>query len=271
MNQVLAALRDAPHTSISAIKAYTMCPMKYAHRYVFRTEASHRSVPLVLGSAVHEALAAFYTHVGEHKEDPPESLVTDTFSTAWDDMLVGDPPVKGDDLGAEKDMGVSILRAFHESAPRPLKVLAVELPFCMPIIDPKTGSVSDRVIVGAIDAVVVDEDGRTVLVEHKTAKRRWSQVQLDHDIQPTIYQLAARHLDLTDNPTIRFDFLMKQKKPALVSEEVHRSSEQETEAMVVVRQILRAVDAEVFFPVRGWACAGCEFAFRCHHPGMGVC
>ena len=175
MNQVLAALRDAPHVSVSAIKSYMMCPMKYAHRYVFKTDASHRSVPLVLGSAVHEALAAFYTHHGEHGEDPPGELVTDTFSSAWDSMLVGDPPVKGDDLGGEKDLGIALIQTFYESAPRPLKVLAVELPFCMPIVDPKTGSMSDRVIVGAIDAVVVDEDGRTVLVEHKTAKRRWSQ------------------------------------------------------------------------------------------------
>ena len=263
MNAVLAALRDAPHTSISAIKTYMMCPMKYAHRYVHRTDPSHRSVPLVLGSAVHEALAAFYTHHAEHGEDPPGELVTDTFSSAWDSMLVGDPPVRGDDLGADKDMGISILRAFQESAPRPSKVLAVELAFSMPMMDSETGTMYDRVIVGAIDAVVVDEDGRTVLVEHKTAKRRWSQSQLEHDIQPTIYQLAARHLDLTENPTIRFDFLMKQKKPTLVSEEVHRSPEQEQEAMAVFAQVLRAVDSEVFFPLRGWACAGCEYANEC--------
>jgi len=257
MNQVLAALRDAPHVSVSAIKTYMMCPMKYAHRYVFKTEPTHRSVALVLGSAVHEALAVFYTHHGVKGEDPPEDLVTDTFSSAWDDMLVGDPPVRGDDLGADKDMGISILRAFYESAPRPIKVLAVELPFSMPL------PTSERVIVGAIDAVVVDGDGRSVLVEHKTAPRRWSQVQLDHDIQPTIYQLAARHLDLTDKPTIRFDFLMKQKKPSLVTEEVHRSSEQEQEALEVFTQILWAVDTEVFFPFRGWGCAGCEFTETC--------
>jgi hypothetical protein len=37
MNQVLAALRDAPHCSVSSVKTYLMCPMKYAHRYVRHT------------------------------------------------------------------------------------------------------------------------------------------------------------------------------------------------------------------------------------------
>jgi hypothetical protein len=30
MNPVLAALRDAPHCSVSSIKSYLMCPMNYA-------------------------------------------------------------------------------------------------------------------------------------------------------------------------------------------------------------------------------------------------
>ena len=37
MNPVLAALRDAPHCSVSSIKSYLMCPDKYRHRYIEKT------------------------------------------------------------------------------------------------------------------------------------------------------------------------------------------------------------------------------------------
>ena len=33
--------------------------------------------------------------------------------------------------------------------------------------------------------------------------------------------------------------------------------------MVVVQQILRAADAEIFYPVRSWACAGGEYSHAC--------
>ena len=257
MNQVLAALRDAPHVSVSSVKSYLMCPMKYFFRYVSDVEASHRSVAMVLGKSVHDALEGFYLFRQEQDTDPPVELLTDTFSTSWRRGLVGDPPVKADDIGAEKDMGIAILHAFHEQAPRPLKVFAVEEAFAIPVAD------DERLLVGAIDALVVDEDGRVVLVESKTAKRRWAKDQLAYDFQPTIYKVAARSMGLVEHPTIRFDFLLKLKKPAFESAEIFRSPEQEQEAFHVFRQVLRAIDAGIFYPVRSWACNDCEFAHAC--------
>ena len=263
MNQVLAALRDAPHCSVSSIKTYLMCPAKYAHRYVYRTEATHRNVALVMGKSVHDALESFYRFCGEHGGSPPVELLTDTFSTSWRRGMVGDPPVKADDVGKDKDQGISLLQAFHEQAPRPLKVLAVEEAFAIPFHNPDTGECREELLVGAIDAMVVDEDGRVVLVESKTAKRRWAKDQLAYDFQPTIYQMAAREMDLAKHPAIRFDFMLKLKTPVFESTEIYRSPEQEVEALHVLHQVLRAVDAGIFYQVRGWMCGDCEFAHAC--------
>ena len=49
----------------------------------------------------------------------------------------------------------------------------------------------------------------------------------------------------------------------VLTQRQYRASDQEREAVDVFTQILRAVDAEVFFPLRGWACAGCEFSQSC--------
>ena len=263
MNEVLHALRDAPHTSISAIKSYLICPMKHFHRYVLHSESTHRSVNLVLGSAVHEGIAAFYAYFAEHGEAPPVSDVLDAFDGSWTHSLECEPPVQSDDLGKDKDLGVELMKVFHETAPRPARVIAVEFSFAIPLRSPTNHERSHRLIVGAIDAVVADEAGRTLLLEAKTAKRRWADVQLRYDIQPTIYQIAAKEIGLDDDPTLRFDFLLKLKTPVFETTEVTRTSDDEVEALTVIWQVCRAVDAGVFYPVRSWACADCEFGHLC--------
>jgi len=259
MNPVLAALRDAPHVSVSSVKSYLMCPQKHFFRYHSDVEASHRSIALVLGRSVHDALESFYRFCAEHDQDPPAGLLTDTFSTSWRRGLVGFPPVRSDNIGKDKDQGIALLEAFHEQAPRPVQVLGVEEAFALDLEDDPEG----RLIVGAIDAVVVDEDDRVVVVESKTAKRRWSKDQLAYDFQPTIYQMAVREMGLAEHPAIRFDFLLKLKTPVFESVEIHRSPEQEEEALLIFRKVLRAIDAGLFYPVRGWMCNDCEFSHAC--------
>ena len=258
MNQVLAALRDAPHCSVSSIKSYLICPMKYAHRYVHRTEASHRSIPLVMGSSVHDALESYYRFHQEHGDNPPVELLLDTFATSWRRGVIGDPPVKSDDIGKDKDRGAELILAFYDQAPRPKQVISVEDAFALEL----EGDPQGRLIVGAIDAVVIDGDDRVVVVESKTAARRWPAVQLEHDFQVSIYQQAARTMDILD-PVLRFDFLLKLKTPVLESVEVFRTPRQEQEALTIFKQVVRAVDSGIFYPVRGWACTNCEYAHVC--------
>ena len=263
MNRVLHALRDAPHTSISSIKTYLICPQKYFHRYVLDSEPTHRSVNLILGSAVHEAIATFYVGLGTTGKAPPEAELLSVFDDAWNRDLERDPPVRSNDIGVDKDLGLALVKAFHEGAPRPARVVAVEHPFAIPLRSPTGDETSDQLIVGAIDAVVADKAGQVTLLEAKTAKRRWSAVQLQYDIQPTIYRTAAWELGIADDPALRFDFVLKLKKPVFEPVEVVRTDDDETEAMTVLWQVCRAVDAGVFYKVRSWACADCEFAHLC--------
>ena len=262
MSQILAALRDAPHTPISSIKSYLTCPMKHAHRYLLESEPSHRSIALVLGSAVHEGIAAFYGYLSVHKELPPISEVLDALDSSWSYSLERDPPVRSDDLGKDIDLGVELMKAFHETAPRPARVIGVEHPFAIPLRSP-TGEISHRLIVGAIDAVVADEAGQVTLLEAKTAKRRWTAAQLRHDIQPTIYKIAVRETGLAEDAALRFDFGLKLKTPVFESREISRTAVDETEVLTITWQVCRAVDAGIVYKVRGWACGDCEFAHLC--------
>ena len=259
MNPVLAALRDAPHVSVSSVKSYLMCPMKHFFRYHSDVEASHRSIALVMGKSVHDSLEAFYRYHQEREEDPTVELLLDTFSSSWRRGMLGGPPVRSDDVGRDKDVGVGLVQTFYEQAPRPKEVLGVEDAFALDL----NGDPQGRLIVGAVDAVVVDQEGRVVVVESKTAKRRWPAVQLGHDFQVAVYQQAVRKMSIADNPVLRFDFLLKLKTPVLESAVVHRTAQQEQEALLIFKQVLRAVDAGIHYPVRGWMCGDCEFAHAC--------
>ena len=75
--------------------------------------------------------------------------------------------------------------------------------------------------------------------------------------------MAVQEMGLAESPVIRFDFLLKLKNPAFETAEIFRSPEQEQEALHAFRQVLRAIDAGIFYPVRSWACSDCEFAHTC--------
>ena len=87
-----------------------------------------------------------------------------------------------------------MLHTFAEHAEAKLDgvvVEAVEKSFSVAIHDPETGEVLEEQLVGTMDLVALD-DGRRVVVEHKTSAKKYAADQLRFDIQPTAYKLAAQ-------------------------------------------------------------------------------
>ena len=66
----LSEMREGLHVSVSQIKCYLRCPRQYWFRYVIGAEPEFMPANLVLGSAVHEGLAAFYRSVMTRSESP---------------------------------------------------------------------------------------------------------------------------------------------------------------------------------------------------------
>ena len=254
----MAALRVELHVSVSQVRTYLMCPKLYVSRYVLGLEREHRSSNLILGSAVHEALAGFYLALKAGKKMPVEEL-EQLFVDAFDMEAEGDVEVllpDGSTIGDIKDQGVGMLTVFHERVALPDRVVAVEQPFAVDIVDPGTGDIIEEQLVGAIDAIVVDE-GKTVVLEHKTSARRWSQDHLSYDLQAGVY------LGVIDAPLLRFQVLLKTKTAGFVTYDVTRSEEARTEALLILCRVLDAVRAGICWPNRGWQCRGCEYRRQC--------
>jgi len=253
---------------VSQVKCWLRCPRQFELKYVRGLEPAFVPVNLAFGSAVHEALAAFYTEIKSTGKPLPPELVIDTFRAAWAKAEEGRVPLQADEdegaAGLIVDKGVSLLCAFNQHAGEghvPDVVEAVEMGFDVELHDPDTGEVLDERLVGTVD-LLVQEQGKRVVYEHKTSSKKYTHDQLDNDFQVTAYKLAARQLGLGE-VGLRFQVLVKTKAPVVQIAEVSRTAQSEDDFLRTVGGVLKAIDAGVSYPIRGWVCRSCPFAHGC--------
>lgn len=259
------------YTSVSQMKCWLKCPRQFELKYVRGIAPAFVPVNLAFGSAIHEALASFY---GEKKASGTplrRDVMLDVFRAAWEKAQDGDVPLQqgeeGDAPEQMVDRGVAMLHAFAERASKapPFEVEAVEHGFTVPLCDPDTGEVLDEQLVGTID-LIVNENGHRIVVEHKSSNRRYSDDQLRFDLQVSGYRLAAREAGLGE-VGLRFQVLVKTKIPVVQVADVERDEEDELDFVRTAVGVLRAIDAGVSYPVRGWACRACPYAHACQGAG----
>jgi putative RecB family exonuclease len=257
----LSELREGLHVSVSQVKTYLRCPRQYQMRYVLGAEPEFVPRNLVLGSAVHEGLAAYYRSVMQTSESPEQDVGLAALHATLEAAKKNRVPLEegDDDLEA---VGTGLLRVFYETVYQdPPVVVGVEVPFAVELHDPVTGEVLEEKLVGALD-LVVEQESQNVVVEHKTAAKKWSQDQIKHDIQLSAYKLVGGKIGLGD-VGLRLQVLTKTKKPAMVVENTERGDKDIQDFLATVVGVLRAVDAGVFYPVRTSMCGGCAFQRRC--------
>ena len=267
---------DGLSVSISQLKEFAICPRRYQLHRVMGVEPAFVPVPLALGSATHAGIGAMYTAMQDTGQVAPLDEVLQVFRDSWSVAVAGPVPVKiEEDDTSPIDTGVRMLTAFHEHvvAAAPVKVVAVELPFAgVELHDPDTGEVLDEKLSGVIDLVIADNfepqngvavTSRNIVVEHKTAARKWTRDQLDHDFQVTAYQVAARQIGLGDDVGLRFQIVTKTKVSAVIVENVVRDQAAEVDFLRTATGVMRAIGAGAFWPVRSWACTSCQYSHAC--------
>ena len=257
---------DGLYVSVSQLKTWLMCPRKYELRYIRGVTPEFVPVNLAFGSAFHEALAGYYNEIKVSGIPLRRDLVLDTFRAAWAKAAEGDIRLQGDDdddPGVMIDKGVSMLHAFYEQAGTP-EVEAVEHGFTIAILDVDTGEPLEEKLVGTMD-LLIREEGRVVVVEHKTSARKFTEDQLRYDFQPTAYQVAARESGLGE-VALRFQVVTKTKVPAVQVVDIHRDDQAEQDFLRTAGGVLRAIDAGVSYPLRGWQCRGCPYESACNQP-----
>jgi putative RecB family exonuclease len=224
---------------------------------------------MLFGSAIHAAIARYYKGVLKKGKPEPLFLYQDLFHDHWnwetEDTGI---PIAYKEGQNKEDMlheGQLLVKTFYESA-KPMEVVGVEEPYSSVLYD-EEGNPTDFKLIGIVDCIQRDNDGNLIIIDNKTANRAYSKDKLEQDLQMTVYSYlaAASKLVPAKSETLhRFDVLLKLKKaPRMDSYYTTRSAADRRRLAKIINQVLRGIEAGVFFLNPSWMCSDCQYAQAC--------
>jgi len=261
----LAELRRKPHWSHSSLNAIlNTCSLQWAFRSLWKVPPAFTPASLLLGSVFHSACSfAFRARLagGTLPLVPALDLFGDLLSQ---ECRLAEVPVQfreGESLDGMILQGRAMLKALlTDPVSGNGHVVSVGEAFSVPLSD--TGNGDPKPLIGEYDLVIEDDTG-TVIVDWKTAARRWPEGKADSDLQPTCY-LYARSFSDPVPARFRFDVVTKTSTPAVLHLETRRDEDRFRRLEALVAGVSRLVKAECFLPSeQSFACSDCPYGEAC--------
>ena len=258
----LNELRASPHLSASAISSYIDCGLSFKLGRIDKVQPEHRPEALVLGSAIHAALAKFYESLSKGSKMSARQLET-SFQNSWEQNAKDREDIKyrnGKDYAALLIEGKELLSTFYSKfMPEEAAIIAIEEPFSFTIPG------IEIPIIGAYDLVLEDPACVVTIVDHKTAARSYAANEVNQNMQLTIYQMAARANGFANHEILlRFDCLIKTKSPKFEQYYTVRSEKDEQRVARKIQAVWEGIKKGVFIPNdESWKCHGCLYKNAC--------
>ena len=246
------------YISASRINLYMQCSLKYKFRYIDKLPVSFKSSGLAFGSAVHSALDWLHRERMNGNGASLERLYKIIEADWYAQKLELDIRFKdGEDeerlvLLAKEILGLY----FHEPAN---EIKGAEIPFTVPIINPSTGEKLEVNLEGFMD--LIEKDG--TIVEFKTSQQTMSLEDVINSIQLTAYSYAYEVLYQKPPKVLRVVNFVKNKKPKINVLETGRGKSDYKRFFCLPKQVLKGIQAQVFFPRSGFWCKDCEYEEGC--------
>jgi putative RecB family exonuclease len=267
----LKAYREELHISHSQIFTYLSCSLKYQFQYLEQRPQERMSLALPFGKAIHVGIERYYRSIMESGAPAGLDVMSDLFEES---LTVGlenaTAPIifkqEAEDAGSAINLGKSMLKAFHESVDLTgWEVAAVELPLAAPLYTPE-GERLDIQLIGAIDLLLKDTEGRYLVVDNKTSKQKKTQEAVDDDHQMTAYSylLATNgYVFPRAEVSCRFDVLRKLKTPTFEKYTTSRTAEHRKRFARIASAVLNGIESRLFIPTKGWLCSDCQYQDAC--------
>lgn len=246
---------DLPaHTSASQLGTFSRCPRAYAYKYIEHREPEARAPGMALGSAVHSSLAWYFEERAQEREPTVEATLKVVradlaAATAFDNMRWGETTLEKLEAEAERLVRCFISEKGH------IPIVETEVRFDFVIIDPDTGEQMPRPIIGYFDAELANGN----LIELKTVKRAYSEIDLRVGLQFACYRTAARHYGVD----VELMALLRTKITKIQHVVLPHDRDVSRWFMWTAASIERAILAGHFPPAPGMACSSCEFRRAC--------
>ena len=258
------------HFSFSQLNTYLICPMKYAFNYVWGTPPESKPIALVFGKSVHKGAERFYKALMDTGEALPLDAVIDAFTASYDREIEATEVEltfkKGETKGTVREQGIELMKVFHQEV-QPQNIAAVEFPFSVSIPDLLNGEEYLPIkLVGYFDLIESDAQNTYLVAELKTSAQRFSSLRLEYDLQATTYAYAMTKLRLSSpegSCLVRYDVLLKTKKPGLEQYFVTRTAADSARLIHLINHVLKAIEGRIFYRQTGWQCGDCQFKKAC--------
>jgi len=261
----LSELRKEPHWSYSSLSSLLSCSLKWAFGYVYGAERESTDPSLPFGIAFHAAASLFALNKQAGK-DLPNAELQDAFSE-WLKLELSTAEnlrLDRESYDSLNELGRKMLSVLTAAWSPTQRVLSVAKAFKVPILNANGELASELPLIGEVDMEVL-EGGESVVVDWKTAARKWPEDKAGKDLQATCF-LYAKHAADGDGRKwlFRFDVVTKAKTPSLESHYTIRGKDDFKRLARLVEAVERAVRAEAFLPNEGgFLCGSCSYACAC--------
>ncbi|NUQ34325.1 MAG: PD-(D/E)XK nuclease family protein [Planctomycetaceae bacterium] len=252
---------DLALLSHSRLNCWLTCPKQFYFAYIKEIPEQESSLPLLFGTAIHEAVTEF---LGSLKKEPlTEAEVHGVFHRALTDQLefaeVSGCPVRWINATQEETiaLGELMLTAFLVQVDRNITVVGTEVAF-----EFELGP--GQIMRGGIDVILKDGEGKYRVIDLKTSAKAYNEDSLKYDMQPTIYCEAIRKL-YPDAREVSFEYwvLTKTKEPKFLVYPLTRGEREARELRELAEEYQISVLAEVFPRKRDWQCRWCSYQNIC--------
>lgn len=258
----LAELRKDPHISASSVNDYVECGLLYKFGRVDKIPWKFQPDTMEFGKVIHVVVEEFYQNklIGNRMSIKE---IHEIFGNEWRKNAEGKENIqysKGNNFESLLLIGKELLSVWYDKLPDDdFQVLAIEdaFSFYIPGIPVP--------IIGAMDLVEEDTSGIIIITDFKTSAKAYSIADVDKNNQLTIYQLAAKANGYADREILlRFDCLIKTKKPKFEQYWTTRSEIDEKRVIKKIAQAWNGISKEVFIPNdTSWKCGNCSYKKAC--------
>ncbi len=168
--------------SYSQIQTFDMCPMHYKMRYILKIPSAHAAA-LSFGISMHNVMKDYYAAL-INKETVDEAVLGNILKRRW--IREGYQSKSHEEAAFER--AKEILGDYvRNNANQSSLPVALELPFQY--------KVGDLKVLGRIDRIDVNEDGRMEIIDYKTGENLPDEKKLATNLQLTMYALAASKIN----------------------------------------------------------------------------
>lgn len=248
---------NRPHWSYSSISQFLSCPLRFYFQRILRLPQPTVSSGLLLGAAVHHALARYHRGLQLGTPVPKEHLHR-AVDEGWRQrdnqakVIFKDGDSREDSIA----LGIALIEMYLLEPP-PENILRVEEEIIAPMHNSQ-GEYLETPLVAIADLITCVEDGLKVH-EFKTSGRAYSDMEADTSHQPTCYVNAVQEV-FGEPARVEYTVLVKTKTPKVQRLEAVRHDEDLSRLGDIVQTIEKAVDAGIFYPVESpMNCSTCPY------------